>query len=303
MNYAVRGFAGYGKLSGKTLDDLRAGERVAVGSAKRDPLDFVLWKSAKADEPDDTKWDSPYGLGRPGWHIECSADEPVPAGRAPSTSTAAVRTCKFPHHENEIAQTEGAFGGTLANFWMHYGPLAWSIRTKMSKSLGNFRTIRQTVAQGDPGRGRRHLPREPARSRSGALLHPCAPTTAARRTTRPTTWSTRKTRWTACTRHCRTCLPPTKASTGTSRRPRPSRRPWTTTSTARGAIAAAVRTGVRSQPQQSARSAGQLKALASLLGLLTGPGHVFPVAHPLFRRAGHRAGPARRAGRRRHPVA
>ena len=73
MNYAVRGFEGYGKLSGKSLDDLRAGERVAVGSAKRDPLDFVLWKSAKSEEPEDTKWESPYGLGRPGWHIECSA--------------------------------------------------------------------------------------------------------------------------------------------------------------------------------------------------------------------------------------
>ncbi|NYT44528.1 cysteine--tRNA ligase [Alcaligenaceae bacterium] len=144
VNYAVREFPGYGKLSGKSLDDLRAGERVAVTSAKRDPLDFVLWKSAKADEPPESKWDSPYGMGRPGWHIECSAmskallDLPLDIhGGGPDL--------KFPHHENEIAQTEGAFGGSLASIWMHCGPLMVDA-DKMSKSLGNFRTIRATVA-------------------------------------------------------------------------------------------------------------------------------------------------------------
>lgn len=146
VNYAVRGFADYGKLSGKSLDDLRAGERVAVGSAKRDPLDFVLWKSAKPQEPDDTKWESPYGLGRPGWHIECSAMSKTLLG-LPLDIHGGGPDLKFPHHENEIAQTEGAFGGALANVWMHCGPLMVDA-DKMSKSLGNFRTIRQTIAQG-----------------------------------------------------------------------------------------------------------------------------------------------------------
>lgn len=147
VNFAVRDFPGYGKLSGKTLDDLRAGERVAVGSAKRDPLDFVLWKSAKADEPADSKWESPYGLGRPGWHIECSAMSKSLLG-LPLDIHGGGPDLKFPHHENEIAQTEGAFGGQLANVWMHCGPLMVDTE-KMSKSLGNFRTIRQTIGQGD----------------------------------------------------------------------------------------------------------------------------------------------------------
>ncbi|MFU1914719.1 cysteine--tRNA ligase [Bordetella avium] len=146
VNYAVRGFQGYGKLSGKSLDDLRAGERVAVGSSKRDPLDFVLWKSAK-EEPPETKWDSPYGFGRPGWHIECSAMSKSLLG-LPLDIHGGGPDLKFPHHENEIAQTEGAFGGTLANIWMHCGPLMVDAE-KMSKSLGNFRTIRQTIAQGE----------------------------------------------------------------------------------------------------------------------------------------------------------
>ncbi|AZY49918.1 cysteine--tRNA ligase [Bordetella avium] len=147
VNYAVRGFQGYGKLSGKSLDDLRAGERVAVGSSKRDPLDFVLWKSAKKEEPPETKWDSPYGFGRPGWHIECSAMSKSLLG-LPLDIHGGGPDLKFPHHENEIAQTEGAFGGTLANIWMHCGPLMVDAE-KMSKSLGNFRTIRQTIAQGE----------------------------------------------------------------------------------------------------------------------------------------------------------
>ena len=144
VNFAVRAFDGYGKLSGKSLDDLRAGERVAVDTAKRDPLDFVLWKSAKDSEPLDTRWDSPYGWGRPGWHIECSAMSKALLG-LPLDIHGGGPDLKFPHHENEIAQTEGAFGGSLANHWMHCGPLMVDTE-KMSKSLGNFRTIRQTIA-------------------------------------------------------------------------------------------------------------------------------------------------------------
>lgn len=144
VNYAVRDFPGYGKLSGKSLDDLRAGERVAVSSGKRDPLDFVLWKAAKADEPSESQWESPYGMGRPGWHIECSAMSKSLLG-LPLDIHGGGPDLKFPHHENEIAQTEGAFGGTLASIWMHCGPLMVDA-DKMSKSLGNFRTIRATIA-------------------------------------------------------------------------------------------------------------------------------------------------------------
>lgn len=144
VNYAVRQFPGYGKLSGRSLDDLRAGERVALNSAKRDPLDFVLWKSAKEDEPAESKWESSYGLGRPGWHIECSAMSKALLG-LPLDIHGGGPDLKFPHHENEIAQTEGAFGGQLANVWMHCGPLMVDSE-KMSKSLGNFRRIRDTVA-------------------------------------------------------------------------------------------------------------------------------------------------------------
>jgi len=147
VDYAVRAFPGYGKLSGKSLDDLRAGERVAVTGGKRDPLDFVLWKAAKDDEPPESKWESPYGLGRPGWHIECSAMSKALLG-LPLDIHGGGPDLKFPHHENEIAQTEGAFGQTLASIWMHCGPLMVDA-DKMSKSLGNFRTIRQTIAN-DP---------------------------------------------------------------------------------------------------------------------------------------------------------
>src|SRR5690554_6726508 len=143
VNYAVRGFEGYGKLSGKSLDDLRAGERVAVSAGKRDPLDFVLWKAAKEDEPEESKWESPYGLGRPGWHIECSAMSKSLLG-LPLDIHGGGPDLKFPHHENEIAQTEGAFGGQLASVWMHCGPLLVN-DDKMSKSLGNFSTIRTII--------------------------------------------------------------------------------------------------------------------------------------------------------------
>ena len=144
VNFSVRDFDGYGKLSGKSLDDLRAGERVAVSANKHDPMDFVLWKAAKPTEPEGTRWDSAYGWGRPGWHIECSAMSKALLG-TPLDIHGGGPDLKFPHHENEIAQTEGAFGGVLANTWMHCGPMMVDAE-KMSKSLGNFKTIRQTVA-------------------------------------------------------------------------------------------------------------------------------------------------------------
>ncbi|MBP6020079.1 MAG: cysteine--tRNA ligase [Burkholderiaceae bacterium] len=144
VNYAVRKFPGYGKLSGKSLDDLRAGERVAVAAGKRDPLDFVLWKAAKPEEPEESKWTSAYGMGRPGWHIECSAMSRALLGQ-PLDIHGGGPDLKFPHHENEIAQTEGAFGGDMASVWMHCGPLMVD-DDKMSKSLGNFHTIRATIA-------------------------------------------------------------------------------------------------------------------------------------------------------------
>ena len=149
VNYAVRGFAGYGKLSGKTLDDLQSGERVAVNTSKRDPLDFVLWKSAKPTDPADATWQSvDYGAGRPGWHIECSAMSCALLGETFDIHGGGP-DLKFPHHENEIAQSEGATGKTLANAWMHCGPLNVD-DTKMSKSLGNFFTIRDLLKGNDP---------------------------------------------------------------------------------------------------------------------------------------------------------
>ncbi len=144
VNYAVRKFDGYGKLSGKSLDDLRAGERVAVSGGKRDPLDFVLWKAAKDDEPAESKWPSVYGMGRPGWHIECSAMSHALLGM-PLDIHGGGPDLKFPHHENEIAQSEGALGGQMASVWMHCGPLMVD-SDKMSKSLGNFFTIRETIS-------------------------------------------------------------------------------------------------------------------------------------------------------------
>jgi cysteinyl-tRNA synthetase len=147
VNYAVRRFTGYGKLSGKSLDDLRAGERVAVADGKEDPLDFVLWKSAKPTEPDDAKWDSAYGEGRPGWHIECSAMSCATLGETFDIHGGGA-DLQFPHHENEIAQSEGATGKPLANFWVHNGFVRVD-NEKMSKSLGNFFTIREVLAQYD----------------------------------------------------------------------------------------------------------------------------------------------------------
>ncbi len=144
VNFAVRRFPGYGKLSGKSLDDLRAGERVAVADAKRDPLDFVLWKHAKPGEP---QWDSAWGPGRPGWHIECSAMASSTLGRTFDIHGGGPDLI-FPHHENEIAQSEGAFGQPFANLWMHCGALRVGDE-KMSKSLGNFKTIRDALKEND----------------------------------------------------------------------------------------------------------------------------------------------------------
>ncbi|GAA6120708.1 cysteine--tRNA ligase [Acidovorax sp. FG27] len=147
MNYAVRKFPGYGKLSGKSLDELRAGERVAVLEGKDDPLDFVLWKSAKPEEPPEAKWDSPFGAGRPGWHIECSAMSCATLGESFDIHGGGA-DLQFPHHENEIAQSEGATGKPLAKFWMHNGFVRVD-NEKMSKSLGNFFTIRDVLAKYD----------------------------------------------------------------------------------------------------------------------------------------------------------
>ncbi|MCU0931344.1 MAG: cysteine--tRNA ligase [Serpentinimonas sp.] len=147
VNYAVRRFEGYGKLSGKSLDELRAGERVSVGDDKRDPLDFVLWKSAKPTEPDGAKWESPYGIGRPGWHIECSAMACELLGESFDIHGGGA-DLQFPHHENEIAQSEGATGQPLASIWMHNGFVRVD-NEKMSKSLGNFFTIREVLEKFD----------------------------------------------------------------------------------------------------------------------------------------------------------
>ncbi|MBN8510289.1 MAG: cysteine--tRNA ligase [Burkholderiales bacterium] len=147
VNFAVRRFVGYGKLSGKSLDELRAGERVAVADAKHDPLDFVLWKAAKADEPDDAKWPSPYGPGRPGWHIECSAMSCALLGE-PFDIHGGGMDLMFPHHENEIAQSEGASGRPFVNVWLHNGFLNVDDE-KMSKSVGNFFTIREVLQRVD----------------------------------------------------------------------------------------------------------------------------------------------------------
>ena len=147
MNYAVRKFAPYGRLSGKSLDDLRAGERVAVDSGKHDPLDFVLWKAAKPDEPAEAKWDSPFGPGRPGWHIECSAMACALLGETFDIHGGGA-DLQFPHHENEIAQSQGATGQPLARVWMHNGFVRVD-NEKMSKSLGNFFTIRDVLKDYD----------------------------------------------------------------------------------------------------------------------------------------------------------
>ena len=156
VNFAVRLLPNYGRLSGKSLDELNAGERVAVTGGKRDPLDFVLWKSAKAEEPADTRWKSPWGEGRPGWHIECSAMSCELLGQHFDIHGSGA-DLQFPHHENEIAQSEGALYGKdrkpedapFVNYWMHNGHIRVN-EEKMSKSLGNFFLIRDVLKSFDP---------------------------------------------------------------------------------------------------------------------------------------------------------
>jgi cysteinyl-tRNA synthetase len=140
--YAVSKFENYGRLSGKRIEDLRAGERVAPDEAKHDPLDFVLWKSAKPGEP---SWDSPWGLGRPGWHIECSAMSVHYLGNHFDIHGGG-QDLQFPHHDNEIAQSEAATCEHFVNYWMHNGFVRVN-EEKMSKSLGNFFTVREVLAR------------------------------------------------------------------------------------------------------------------------------------------------------------
>ncbi len=153
VNFAVRKFPGYGKLSGKSLEDLRAGERVEVADNKNDPLDFVLWKHAKEQEAGEVKWDSRWGKGRPGWHIECSAMGSKLLGNHFDIHGGGA-DLQFPHHENEIAQSEGAMlheqggGGAFVNYWIHNGFVNVD-KEKMSKSLGNFFTIRDVLKKYD----------------------------------------------------------------------------------------------------------------------------------------------------------
>jgi cysteinyl-tRNA synthetase len=138
--YDVSAFPGYGRLSGKNPEDLRAGARVEVGEAKDDPLDFALWKAAKPDEP---RWESPWGPGRPGWHIECSAMSTTCLGNHFDIHGGGM-DLQFPHHENEIAQSEGATGEPFVNLWIHNGFVRVDDE-KMSKSLGNFFTVREVL--------------------------------------------------------------------------------------------------------------------------------------------------------------
>ncbi len=143
--YAVRKFEHYGRLSGKDIDELESGSRVEVDAAKRDPLDFVLWKQAKPGEP---AWDSPWGKGRPGWHIECSAMSCAHLGHSFDIHGGGM-DLKFPHHENEIAQAEAANGERFAKVWVHNGFVNINAE-KMSKSLGNFFTIREVLGRYHP---------------------------------------------------------------------------------------------------------------------------------------------------------
>lgn len=142
--FAINTFPDYGKLANQKLADLRAGERIEINSDKRDPLDFVLWKSAKAGEP---SWDSPWGQGRPGWHIECSVMAKMNLG-AQFDIHGGGMDLKFPHHECEIAQSESACGHKHVNYWIHNGFVQID-NEKMSKSLGNFFTVRDVLAQFD----------------------------------------------------------------------------------------------------------------------------------------------------------
>jgi cysteinyl-tRNA synthetase len=154
VNLSVRKLPGYGRLSGKSLDDLRAGaglaersDRASLAEAKVDPLDSVLWKASKPEEPEDAKWPSPFGPGRPGWHIECSAMCLDLLGKSFDIHGGGM-DLQFPHHENELAQSEAANGASFANYWLHNGFLNVD-GEKMSKSLGNFFTIRDVLRHYD----------------------------------------------------------------------------------------------------------------------------------------------------------
>ncbi|NRP09959.1 MULTISPECIES: cysteine--tRNA ligase [unclassified Marinobacterium] len=143
--YRVEKFESYGRLTNKVIDELRSGARVEVEAAKESPLDFVLWKAAK---PGETSWESPWGAGRPGWHIECSAMSKCCLGETFDIHGGGP-DLPFPHHENEIAQSEAANGKTYVNYWMHAGPVRVN-KEKMSKSLGNFFTIREVLKEHNP---------------------------------------------------------------------------------------------------------------------------------------------------------
>jgi len=143
--YDISSFSGYGKLSGRNIEQMQAGARVDVDERKRNPLDFALWKAAKPDEP---SWDSPWGPGRPGWHIECSVMS-MTYGDETLDIHAGGQDLIFPHHENEIAQSEGATGKPFARYWLHNGFLDIE-GEKMSKSLGNFLTVREILEKYDP---------------------------------------------------------------------------------------------------------------------------------------------------------
>ncbi len=249
VNYAVRKFPGYGKLSGKSLDDLRAGERVAVDASKRDPLDFVLWKHAKSGEP---QWESRWGAGRPGWHIECSAMASETLGRTFDIHGGGPDLV-FPHHENEIAQSEGAYEQPFARLWMHSGALRVG-EEKMSKSLGNFLTIRAALAKYDAEVLRFFLVRSHYRSQiafTESLIDDAQAGltrlyTALRGLDVPD--SRGRLERAACAALCR----------GDGRRPEH-----------RAGGVGAVRTGRRGQPHASpSAAAAQLKALGGVLGLL-----------------------------------
>ncbi|MHB8171909.1 MAG: cysteine--tRNA ligase [Thermincolia bacterium] len=144
--FSIKEFKGYGKLSGRSLDEMQAGARVNVDERKKDPMDFALWKSTKSGEP---SWDSPWGPGRPGWHIECSAMSLKYLGRSFDIHGGGFDLI-FPHHENELAQSEAYAGeGSFAHYWMHNGFITVN-EEKMSKSLGNFFTVREILAKYDP---------------------------------------------------------------------------------------------------------------------------------------------------------
>lgn len=142
--FSVRSYSGYGKLSGQSIDDLESGARIDPGEQKHDPLDFALWKAQKPNEP---AWESPWGMGRPGWHIECSAMSMNILGETFDIHSGG-QDLIFPHHENEIAQSEAATGKTFAKYWMHNGYININ-NEKMSKSLGNFFTVREIAAEFD----------------------------------------------------------------------------------------------------------------------------------------------------------